>query len=118
VRGANYNILLKDTLKPLFNRSIQAKYPPGSTFKIINTLIGLETGAITTQSRFSCAGKASSPIKCTHSHVSPANVVDAIRESCNSFLWNTYRAIIYKGKTVAEDLTPGAVMLKVLGLVR
>ena len=33
-------------LKPLFNRATQAKYPPGSTFKIINTLIGLETGAL------------------------------------------------------------------------
>jgi penicillin-binding protein 2 len=102
IRGKNYNILLQDSLKPLFNRAIQAKYPPGSTFKIINTLIGLETGAITTQTRFSCNGKASSPIRCTHSHVSPANVVDAIRESCNSYLWNAFRAILYKGKNVAE----------------
>lgn len=94
VRGANYRMLLVDTLKPLFNRALQAKYPPGSTFKIINTLIGLQTGAITTGTRFSCSGKASSPIRCTHDHVSPANVVDAIRESCNSFLWNTFRAII------------------------
>lgn len=102
IRGTNYNILSEDSLKPLFNRAIQAKYMPGSTFKIINTLIGLETGAITTQTRYSCAGKASTPIRCTHSHVSPANVVDAIRESCNSFLWNTFRAIIYKGKNIAE----------------
>lgn len=102
IRGTNYNILLQDSLKPLFNRAIQAKYMPGSTFKIINTLIGLETGAITTQTRYSCAGKASTPIRCTHSHVSPANVVDAIRESCNSFLWNTFRAIIYKGKNIPE----------------
>jgi penicillin-binding protein 2 len=102
VRGPNYNLLSQDTLKPLFNRAIQAKYPPGSTFKIINKLVGLETGAINTNTRFSCSGKASSPIKCTHNHVSPANVVDAIRESCNSFLWNTFRSIIYKGKTVSE----------------
>jgi penicillin-binding protein 2 len=105
IRGANYNLLSEDPLKPLFNRAIQAKYPPGSTFKIINTLIGLETGSITTGSRFSCNGKASSPIKCTHSHVSPANVTDAIRESCNSFLWNTFRSIIYHYKSVAEGFT-------------
>lgn len=102
VRGKNYNILLNDTLKPLFNRSIQAKYPPGSTFKVINTLIGLQEGAITANTRFSCAGKASSPIKCTHIHVSPANVTEAIRESCNSFLWNTFRAIIYHGKNTED----------------
>lgn len=102
IRGANYTMLSEDSLKPLFNRAIQAKYMPGSTFKIINTLIGLETGAITTQTRYSCAGQASTPIRCTHSHVSPANVIDAIRESCNSFLWNTFRAIIYKGNNIAE----------------
>lgn len=102
VRGANYNLLLRDTLKPLFNRATQAKYPPGSTFKIINTLIGLETGAITDKTRYACYGKSTTPIRCTHNHVSPANVVDAIRESCNSFLWNTFRAIIYKYKNTAE----------------
>ncbi len=102
VRGANYNTLSEDSLKPLFNRAIQAKYPPGSTFKIINTLIGLETGAITVNTRFSCNGKASSPIKCTHSHVSPLNVSEAIRESCNSFLWNAFRTTIYHFKSVAE----------------
>ncbi len=102
IRGANYNILSEDPLKPLFNRAIQAKYPPGSTFKIINTLIGLETGAINLNTRFGCNGKASTPLRCTHSHVSPGNVVDAIRESCNPFLWNTFRSIIYQKKTVAE----------------
>jgi penicillin-binding protein 2 len=105
VRGTNYNILSEDSLKPLFNRAIQAKYPPGSTFKIINTLVGLESGAITVNTRFSCNGKASSPIKCTHSHISPLNVTEAIRESCNSFLWNTFRSIIYHYKSVAEGFT-------------
>ena len=102
IRGANYNLLSEDPLKPLFNRAIQAKYPPGSTFKIINTLVGLETGAITTGSRFGCSGKASTPLRCTHSHVSPGDVIDAIRESCNPFLWNTFRSIIYQKKNVAE----------------
>lgn len=101
VRGTNYNILLNDTLKPLFNRATQAKYPPGSTFKLINTLVGLETGAITTQSRFACYGKSTKPIRCTHNHVSPANVVDAIRESCNPFLWNTFRSTISKYENTA-----------------
>ncbi|NQU53171.1 MAG: penicillin-binding protein 2 [Bacteroidetes bacterium] len=102
VRGANYAALLSDTLKPLFNRSLQAKYPPGSTFKPINTLIGLQEQVINLNTRFACYGKGSSPIRCTHDHVSPANVVDAIRESCNPFLWNTFRSILYNYKTSAE----------------
>ncbi len=102
VRSTNYNILLEDSLKPLFNRATQAKYPPGSTFKIINTLVGLEIGAITPVTRFSCSGKASSPIKCTHNHVSPLTVSEAIRESCNSFLWNTFRSIINKLRSPEE----------------
>jgi len=118
VRGTNYNILLVDTLKPLFNRAIQAKYPPGSTFKIINTLIGLETGAITVNTRFSCSGKASSPIRCTHSHVSPLNVTEAIRESCNSFLWNTFRSIVYKYKTVSEGFATWREYVQSFGIGR
>ncbi len=102
VRGSNYSKLVSDTLKPLFNRSLQAKYPPGSTFKPINTLIGLQEEVINLNTRFVCNGKASSPIRCTHNHVTPANVVDAIRESCNPFLWNTFRSILNKYKTSAE----------------
>ncbi|PIF06246.1 MAG: penicillin-binding protein 2 [Draconibacterium sp.] len=102
IRSANYLKLTKDSLNPLFNRALQAKYPPGSTFKIINTLIGIQEGAINAYTRFSCAGRASSPISCTHDHVSPANVIQAIRESCNSFLWHTFRIIISKGENVEE----------------
>jgi len=102
VRGQNYAELLADSLKPLFNRALQAKYPPGSTFKTINALIGLQTGAIDVHTRFVCNGPGSSPITCTHNHVSPANVIDGIRESCNPFMWNTFRSIITKYPTAAE----------------
>ncbi|MGE0018535.1 MAG: penicillin-binding protein 2 [Draconibacterium sp.] len=102
VRGTNYNILTEDPDLPLFNRALQAKYPPGSTFKIINSLIGLQTGAINTNTRFSCNGKSSTPIRCTHSHGGSANVAEGIRESCNPFMWNTFRAIINLKKKPAE----------------
>jgi len=102
VRGNNYAMLLADTLEPLFNRALMAKYPPGSTFKPMNTLIGLQEQTINTSTTFVCNGRSSRPIRCTHSHVSPANVVDAIRESCNPFLWNTFRSIITKFETPAE----------------
>jgi len=102
VRSANYTLMLEDPDLPLFNRALQAKYPPGSTFKIINSLIGLQTGAITVNSRFGCNGKASTPIKCTHSHGGSANVTEGIRESCNPFMWNTFRSIINLKKKAVD----------------
>jgi penicillin-binding protein 2 len=102
VRGSNYSKLVSDTLKPLFNRSLQAKYPPGSTFKIINTLIGLQEQVINLNTRYACYGKQSSPMRCTHDHGSPVNLIEAIRESCNPFLWNTFRSILYKYNSSAE----------------
>jgi penicillin-binding protein 2 len=101
-RGGNYGKLLADANKPLFNRAVLSEYPPGSTFKVVNALVALEEGSITTETRFSCAGKGSTPIRCTHAHSSPLGVVEAIRESCNPFLWNTYRSIIGKYPTAAE----------------
>ncbi len=96
VRGENFSKLRTDTLETLFNRALYAKYPPGSTFKPFNILIGLQEQAINTSTRFVCNGKASRPIKCTHNHVTPTDVVDAVRESCNPYLWNTFRLIISK----------------------
>ncbi len=105
VRGKNYAELLADSLKPLFNRALQAKYPPGSTFKTITALIGLQTQAINTSTHFTCNGPASTPIKCTHNHVTPTNVLEGIRESCNPFMWNTFRSIIGKYRTSAEGFS-------------
>ncbi len=102
VRGKNYNMLIADTLKPFFNRALLAEYPPGSTFKVLNVLVGLQTQAINSETRFACSGPASLPIRCTHNHYSPLNVVGAIRESCNPYLWNTFKSILNKYGTSAD----------------
>lgn len=94
VRGKNYSLLNQDPLKPLLNRAIMGQYPPGSTFKMANDLVGLQMGVITKASRFSCQGPGSSPIRCTHSHVSPLDVYTAIQQSCNPFHWQVFRAIL------------------------
>jgi len=99
VRGKNYAMLSNDTLAPLFNRALRAKYPPGSTFKPVNALIGLQEKVININTRFVCNGPESTPIRCTHHHVTPTNVVEGIRESCNPFMWNVFRRIIGKFKT-------------------
>ncbi|WP_321998002.1 penicillin-binding protein 2 [Draconibacterium orientale] len=116
VRGKNFSHLQNDTLMPLFDRALQARYPPGSTFKPFNILIGLQEGAINTATRVVCNGKASSPIRCTHNHISPASVIDAVRESCNPFLWTTFRNTINKFPTTAEGFAVWSEYVKRFGL--
>jgi penicillin-binding protein 2 len=94
VRGKNYGELNKDPIKPLYNRAIMGSYPPGSTFKMANDMVGLQMGVITDKTRYSCQGPGSSPIKCTHNHVTPLDVYMAIQQSCNPFHWQVFRAIM------------------------
>ncbi len=101
-RSANYKALLNDTLKPLTNRAISASYSPGSTFKTLNALIALQEGTITENTTVVCDGTISSPIRCTHDHETPINLVGAIRESCNPYFWQTFKSIINKYPTAEE----------------
>jgi len=103
-RSTNYSILDRDSVaKPMWNRAVNALYPPGSTFKLANALIALEEHAISPFDRFSCSGKGTKPISCTHSHVSPLAIREGIRESCNSFFWNTFREIMSHKSNTAES---------------
>jgi penicillin-binding protein 2 len=103
-RSKNYVELDRDSInKPMMNRALIGRYPPGSTFKLANALIGLEEGAISPFDRFSCSGKGSKPISCTHSHVSPLAVREGIRESCNSFFWNNFRLIMNRKGNAEES---------------
>lgn len=43
-RGNNYMKMLGNKRQPLYNRAVRAKYPPGSTFKLVQGLIGLQEG--------------------------------------------------------------------------
>lgn len=90
-RGASYSELLNDPDKPLINRAISGTYPPGSTFKMINGLISLQSGAVTARTAYSCSGPESAPIKCTHYHSSPARLYDAIENSCNPYFWYAFQ---------------------------
>ncbi len=94
VRSKNYNLLYEDTLKPLFNRALLAMYPPGSTFKPLMALIGLQEGVVTRQSKFACAGETALPIKCSHNHYSPLDLPHSIEQSCNPYYWNVFHSVI------------------------
>lgn len=90
-RGMRYSELLNDPDKPLINRAISGTYPPGSTFKMINGLISLQSGVITTKTTYPCSGPNSVPIKCTHYHSSPVKLYDAIENSCNPYFWYAFQ---------------------------
>jgi len=98
VRGKNFEKLSHDTLKPLLNRAIMGNYPPGSTFKMINALVALQEGVLNEFTSYYCSGPASSPIRCTHNHITPLQLQEAIEQSCNPYFWNVYRSIIYNPK--------------------
>jgi penicillin-binding protein 2 len=92
VRSDNYSILSADTLKPLFNRALMASYPPGSTFKPIIGLIGLQEGVITPATQFACHNGYLF-VAC-HSHPSPLSLIPAIGTSCNAYFCQTYRRVL------------------------
>ncbi len=95
-RSTQYNILLNDPTKPLFNRATQATYPPGSTFKTIQSVVCLQEGGITPRTTYPCSGPGSSPIKCTHHHGSPVSLLNAIEQSCNPYFWCAFRDMLQK----------------------
>ena len=93
-RSKNYQALLRDAHKPLMNRATQAQYAPGSTFKILQALVGLQEGVITTKTQYACNGKTSYPIKCTHDHGSPVDLEEGIEQSCNPYFWAMYKDLL------------------------
>lgn len=96
-RTGNYNALLQDPSKPLLNRATQATYPPGSPFKLIQTLICLQEHGITPRTQYPCSGPGSTPIKCTHHHGSPVSLEEAIEQSCNPYFWCAFRDMLQQG---------------------
>lgn len=96
LRSVNFPILSNDPQKPLFNRAIQAQYPPGSTFKTINALIGLQEGIVTPESRFPChAGYTIGRFHLgCHSHASPLDLRQSIQHSCNGYYCYEFRSFL------------------------
>ena len=96
VRTKNYVSLMSDTLKPLFNRALMAQYPPGSTFKIINALIGMQEKVLWPSTQYECGGAYYSGrvrVGC-HIHKSPLDLIHSIQVSCNTYYCNVFRSIL------------------------
>lgn len=96
-RGNNYMALLNDTYKPMFVRPIQAEYPPGSVFKVVNALVAQQFGLINDKTFFFCPGGyrygRRGWMGCTHVHGS-VDLQASIKESCNTYYGYTYSRMI------------------------
>jgi len=120
-RSKNFNKLFYDSIaKPLYDRSLQAQYPPGSPFKLVNALIGLEEGVINTNTRFTCRNGfhygAKKPLGC-HCHYGTSNDLNkGIFASCNAYFGNTYKRIIDKYATATEGMQVWSDHAKSFGL--
>lgn len=119
-RSENFTKLWLDSINnPLYDRGLLAEYPPGSPFKTINALIGLQEKVVTTHDRFSCHGGyfygRGRKMGC-HPHASPLDMVPGIAQSCNAYFANVYRRIIEKYPTPQEGVDTWANHLKSFGL--
>ena len=93
----NWAYLRDDSRHPQLNKTIQSTYEPGSTFKMVTAIAGLETGAITTKKRINDTGvyrKYNMEWKCWyytsyHRGHGYQNVTQALQHSCNYFFYET-----------------------------
>ncbi len=119
-RSKNFTKLYRDTIaKPLFDRGLKAQYPPGSPFKVINALIGLQEGVVETDDKFTCRlGYYYGSRKLTgcHHHRSPVAMNDGIALSCNAYFVNVYRRIVDKHDDAGKSMNIWANHAKSFGL--
>jgi penicillin-binding protein 2 len=103
-RQKNVIKLLNDSMNnSLFDRSVKAQYPPGSTFKIVTALAAFQMGVTDTASTFVCTrgfrtGRRLIGCHCG-AHYRPLSIKTAIQKSCNAYFLHTYKKILQKDST-------------------
>jgi penicillin-binding protein 2 len=99
-RSRNFAKLYADTQNvPLFNRALQAMYPPGSIFKLIDALIGQNEGVLFPNTGYPCHGgypPMGGKPKC-HPH-GPVDLRGSVAQSCNSYYSYVFRSIVDQSK--------------------
>ena len=98
--GKHYNEIASDPYRPMFNRAVQSAYPPGSVFKLVNGLIGLQEGVFTPETEYPCHmgyhfGR--NKLGC-HAHRSPLDLEESIMMSCNAYYCYVFRGILENGR--------------------
>ena len=120
--GKHYNEIASNPYKPMFNRAVQAPYPPGSVFKLVNGLIGLQEGVFTPSTTYKCSmgyhfGKHK--LGC-HAHKSPVNFEESIMMSCNAYYCYVLRGILENEKysSISEAMDQWSRYVKSFGFGR
>lgn len=103
--GQHYKEISTDPYKPMFNRAVQAPYPPGSVFKLVNGLIGLQEGVLTPETMYPCSmgyhfGR--NKLGC-HAHRSPIDLEESIMMSCNAYYCYVLRNLLENKKYDSID---------------
>jgi len=121
-RSKNSVLLFNDTVKkPMLDRGLQAQYPPGSPFKIINALIALQEEVITPETVFYCYhgfkyGRGGF-MKCHCGIVgAPISLNTGIYRSCNAYFSNVYKKTIEKYDSAPEGMDNWSKHAKSFGL--
>lgn len=95
-RSKHYAEMVRNKRRPMFNRAVRAKYPPGSTFKLVQGLIGLQEGVLKPSDRHICnQGYSAGRLKMRcHAHPSPLDLRFAVSTSCNAYFCYVFRDIL------------------------
>ena len=96
--GRHYTRLSQNKHKPLYNRTVSASYPPGSVFKLVNGLVGLQDGVLQPWMYYPCYGgyvytSSGKKLGC-HAHRTPLNMEEAVMMSCNGYFCHVMRTIL------------------------
>lgn len=107
--GSHYSEIMANKYRPMFNRAVAASYPPGSVFKLVNGLVGLQEGVLKPEDYYPCnAGfhYGNRKVGC-HNHFSPLGMESAIMTSCNGYFCYVFCALLgnkkYKNSHEAFD---------------
>ncbi len=119
-RTRNYNQLYLDSIsKPLYDRGLLAEYPPGSPFKVINALVGLQEGTLKPSTTYTCHhgfryGRLHVACHCGTNY--PIALRTSISKSCNNYYCNVFKSIIEKYPTAQEGMNAWKAHLSSFGL--
>ena len=124
-RSKNSNFLMdpKNPDKPTYDRALMAQYAPGSPFKMMNALIGLQENVINSKTNFKCYegyqyGRRKNEFMGCHCGIigKPIYLKTAIARSCNSYFSNTFKRIVEKDNRPSEGLNSWSEHVKSFGL--
>ncbi len=119
-RTKNYSRLYSDSInKPLYDRGLLAEYPPGSTFKVLEALVGLQEGVINEHTTYYCRhgfhyGRLHVGCHCPFG--SAISLRNSISKSCNNYYCQVFKSIIEKYPTAQEGMDAWSYHVKSFGL--